>query len=103
MLYRWYVQYGHARNEEDEKDDEEIEYENSLKTLIETFETEFKEAEEEQDRLDDENDWWYSANTVPLEEEDDEEKVSFEDWMEKRKEEVAQFERENAMDDRESF
>ncbi len=89
------------RNYEDEKDDEEIEYENSLKTIIETFETEMDQARAEQERLDDENDWWYSAEVVPLEEE--EEDVSFEDWMEKRKEEVAQFECENAMDDRESF
>ena len=83
------------------KDNEDDEYENSLKTIIETFEAEIKEAEEEQDQLDDENDWWISADAVPLEEE--EEEVSFEDWMESRKEEVAQFERENANDDRDSF
>lgn len=104
--------YYNNRDYEDEQDDE---YENSLKTIIETFEAEIKEAEEEQERLDNENDWWVSS--VPsLDEEDDEEdeeddeedeeddeEVSFEDWMESRKEEVAQFERENAMDDRSSF
>jgi hypothetical protein len=85
------------------KDNEDDEYENSLKTIIETFETEVDQARAEQDRLDDENDWWISADAGPLEEEEEEEEVSFEDWMESRKEEVAQFERENALDDRCSF
>jgi hypothetical protein len=111
------------------EDEEDLEYETTLKTIIETFEKEMDEKDAAEAKADDENDWWMDANDCcessdneegddddedeedegeedegeedeGEEEEDRDSKINFEDWMEAKREEDMESARQNAMDDR---
>ena len=89
------------------EDEEDLEYETTLKTIIETFEMEMAERLAAEAKADDENDWWMNSNDCcefsdneEGDEVDEDSKTNFEDWMDAKREEDMEFAIENAMDDR---
>ena len=74
-------------------------YENRLQAAIKKFEDEFDAQQKEQDLKDEQNDWWKECEEVNEYEDFDPEQESYEDWLERKREENMEDARQNAIDD----
>ena len=76
-------------------------YENRLKAAIKKYEDDFDAQQKEQDLKDEQNEWWIDPEMVCEEDEavDDGYQESFEDWLERKREENLEDARQNAIDD----
>ena len=71
-----------------------------LKAAIKKFEDDFDAEQREQDLKDEQNEWWIDPEVVKdVDDFDDREVESYEDWLERQEEDRIQSQRENAMDD----
>ena len=75
-------------------------YEMRLKAAIKKFEDDFDAEQREQDLKDEQNEWWIDPEVVKdVDDFDDREVESYEDWLERQEEDRIQSQRENAMDE----
>ncbi len=83
------------------EEEEDWEYENALKTIIETFENQMDERSAKNAKADDDNDWWMDAvdGNNDFNEDANEDNDEYEDWLEAKKEEDMESARQDANDD----
>ena len=86
-------------------EEEDPEYETTLKTIIETFEKQLDEDLAARAKADDENDWWMDAvdGNNDFNEDANEDNDEYEDWLEAKREEDMESARQNAIEDHCSF